>query len=424
MLVMVLLVHFGCGADGQPSPRAQRDAVVVPPMDAHPADAVSTDIAPSVFNPGEGWALADAHPAPIALAPRPWIRLRWVPSYNQDSQERAATGLKWALSLLGAHLHPNQEADLITWHSKTHMDVNFVAAGMTAQALTALNTLCKKLRDSEEYAVRGGIDLGRFLLLTLGTSAHYYRITGTPQTYAAFKAQHSKPTHTVNITASLVAKEDRRLMGGVAAQAREIAWVAEEGSGQISDGSFKVIERETLDVMANGQLRFAVYGVDGQLRPAGDPNHSVAGKPARCMWCHESGLQRAWLDNSVGKGGMTRAEFHTLVDKQTLLLQQLRTNTPQSIGLDVQDKHIQMELIYVAFMEPTVERLAAEWGLPVAQVRSMTAGMRRHTEMEYRAWLQPSLSRGQVASLVPYAVVRVPSDPLEPAAFEPDYLTP
>lgn len=363
--------------------------------------------------------------APPIKAPDPAetrINLRWIPSYPGDSQARVRTGLLWALSLLGAQIPKASTAPIVTWLSPTLLRLDLGAAGFTPAALVTLAKLCAILRSSEAYAVHGGVDAGRFVTLTVATSAHYYRITHPPNTLAAFKALHPVVGHEVHVAKSLVALGQRRLLGSPAQQGKDIAWISEEGPGSLSAGTFAIAEYEVFDVMPNGQLRFAIYGLDGKLRRWADPKHSEAGKPARCMFCHESGVEPMWLDDAAGPGGLSQQKFNALRDQQQLLLQKMRAKAPAKINYDIKDEHSQMELLYVAFMEPTAQRLATEWGLTEAAVEKLLVGRETHKETVYHAWKAHSYHRRDVEALGPVQVIKAPGRALLDSNYEPDLL--
>ena len=65
------------------------------------------------------------------------------------------------------------------------------------------------------------------------------------------------------------------------------------GTGSIRDGTFERKDIEFLDLMKNGQLRFALYDLNGQLKTSTSPSLTAAGKPGKCVWCHQIRLQIA-----------------------------------------------------------------------------------------------------------------------------------
>ena len=60
---------------------------------------------------------------------------------------------------------------------------------------------------------------------------------------------------------------------------------------------FDLAEFDLIDLMPNGQLRYAVYGLDGVLLPYSSSDYGLAGKPAKCMWCHEGIISPLFTNN-------------------------------------------------------------------------------------------------------------------------------
>ncbi len=396
------------------SQRAGPDGALGAGADAN--DGAEPDAAP------DSTGLAGQDAAWGATQGRVQIHLRWAPAYPGDSHTRVAQGVRWVLSLLGAQVPPESKGAVVTWLSPQVFRLDLSAAGFPAHAMPPLRHVCDLLRASGEFSARGSVDVGRFVMLTLNTSAHYYAVTGMPATWQAFHALHGPLVHEAHVLKSLVAYGQRRLRGVAAQSGADIAWVAEEGPGDLRAGTFAWHEREVIDVMANGQLRFGVYDVSGQLRPWADPQHSAAGKPTRCMFCHESGVEPMWLPGAAGGGGMSQAAFNKLQSDQRWLLSDLRATRPSLLRYDIADEHSQGELLYVAFAEPTAARLAAEWGLPLPDTLLRLKGLETHHELVYHAWTAPSYDRRQVDLVSPYGVVRVPTHATLQSSYEPDLL--
>jgi len=113
-----------------------------------------------------------------ALAPRDpdlVIKLRWIKSYPGQSRAKTNTGLFWALSFLGARLPA--DATILSWDG-TMVTVDLDAAGVPQASRAAWKKLLQVLKSSEEYRVMGGIDMGRFVFLSLCSSRQYYALTG------------------------------------------------------------------------------------------------------------------------------------------------------------------------------------------------------------------------------------------------------
>jgi hypothetical protein len=145
-------------------------------------------------------------PLPSPADPGLVIKLRWIKSYPGQSRSKVNTGLFWALSFLGAKLPA--DAPIISWDG-TIVTVDLDAAGVAATSKPAWKKLLQTLESSEEYRKMGGIDIGRFVFLSLCGSYQYYALTGVSPSYAEFRARHEFATRQVAIVESGVAHGNR-----------------------------------------------------------------------------------------------------------------------------------------------------------------------------------------------------------------------
>src|SRR5882757_6433263 len=184
------------------------------------------------------------------------IELRWIKSYPGQSRSQVDTGLFWALSFLGAKLPA--DAAIVTWDG-TRATLDLGAAGVAETSKPAWRKLLQVLESSGEYRMMGGIDIGRFVFLSLCSSYQYYALTGVSPTYAEFRARHSFSPRQVAIVESGVARGNRLIEVGQGKDINSVVFVAFEGAGSLRDHSFQKNDIETLDFMENGQLRFGLY---------------------------------------------------------------------------------------------------------------------------------------------------------------------
>jgi len=347
------------------------------------------------------------------------IELRWLRSYGRESRADVEAGLLWTLSFLGAAL-PEQGTDPLSWRGDVvtlHLD----HAGIDASLLPHWKRLLGALKASEEYRVMGGLDVGRFVALTLCSPNHYYALTGADTSYEKAYARHSFARERAAIVESAVSHGDR-LVEIAEGHISDIAFVAHEGTGSVTRDTFVPQERELLDVMANGQLRFALYDEDGALKRTADPVLTGAGKPSKCLWCHETALSRPFTGRTSVPGYVSLAEFEHRIASQMQELRDSRSKLASRIDFERAQDHTYAELLYITFYEPSAERVAHEWNMPVAQVREKLAGLSTHTHHEF-AFLGAQLYRRRdVDALMPYGVLEPPTDPREPSAYEPDLL--
>jgi hypothetical protein len=352
------------------------------------------------------------------------IELRWIKSYPSQSRSQVDTGLFWALSFLGAKLPA--DAAVASWDG-TRVTLDLDAAGIAESSKPAWRKLVQVLKSSDEYRVMGGIDIGRFIFLSLCSSYQYYALTGISPSYAEFRAKHEFAPRQVAIVESAVAHGNRLIEVGKGADINSVAFVAFEGAGALQDHSFQKADIETLDVMENGQLRFGLYDLDGHLKPATTPALTAAGKPSKCLWCHEMNLQPPFRNVTDLEGYYSTKEFKELLTTATRIVTSYRKTLASKVDFTGLQDHSNAEDLYLSFAEPTASRLAAEWNVPMDRVQRLLASRNLkthpHSERIDDDILGDDLyDRNEVDSLAPYATIRGPSDMRESSSYEPDLL--
>jgi hypothetical protein len=282
--------------------------------------------------------------------------------------------------------------------------------------------LLSLMKQSDEYRTMGAIDIGRFLMLTLGSSRHYYALTGTAPRFSAAYSHHEFPNRPVAIVTSSVSRGHRLIDISRVRAFADIAFAAYEGSGSLSDSTFKKHDFEFIDFMPNGQLRFAIYDDNDLPAVAADPALTAAGKPAKCLWCHEIRLQRRLRPSAAVEGFANPAALDLAVSTRMATVQQYRSGLVSRIDYSHTQDHTYAELLYLSFMEPSVERLAREWNLPVTDTAARLRGRGTHRQGEF-AYLGDHLyRRAEIDDDGPYPTIRVPEDARELSAYEPDLL--
>ena len=348
------------------------------------------------------------------------IDLRWSRSYGDESRTDVETGLLWTLSFLGAAL-PDEGARPLAWRGDM-LTLHLDRAGVDASSLPNWKRLLAAMKASEEYRSRGGLDIGRFVALTLCSPNHYYALTGADTRIEQAYARHSFVPEQSAIVESTVSHGNRLIEVAAGTTAADIAFMAHEGPGSISMGTFVIEEHELLDVMANGQLRFALYGVDGALKPAANRTLTAAGKPAKCLWCHEIALQRPVDGRTSVPGYATLGEFERLIAQRMGALRSARSELDSRVSFARRQDHTYAELLYISFYEPSAERIALEWNVPAARVREALTGLPTHAHREFDFLGERLYRRSDIDALAPYGVLAPPTDPREPSAYEPDLL--
>ncbi len=321
------------------------------------------------------------------------VPLWWIPGADALTWDEARAGMWWGLSNLGAA--PPADEGALTGIEQTDEGVTFTldlgAAGFPPARLPAVAAALAPVRAAA--AIEGPVDLGRFLLATLYDPGRYYAITGACPTVEAWRAARQAPEPGLYaVTVSLLV-EGHRLVELNPAPAppasdpfasdplSELGWLASEGEGSLADGTFEALEFETVDVMPNGQQRFAVYDADGALRAAGA--ESRAGQPGKCMWCHELHVQRGTSTNPSAEGYLPYEAFEAEVEAAEALLATARAGTPSAVDW-AYDTHEWAEKLTLALLEPSPERVAREWGVSVDTVHA--EGLPTHPHGEFSEW--------------------------------------
>jgi hypothetical protein len=228
------------------------------------------------------------------------LNFRFTKNYEGDAWENSRTGFLWGLSFLGAELPKGSFDKSVEWINENTFKLNFNNLGFSVKALSALRTIHDSLKKTEEYKKQNSVDLGEYIAITLGSSWHYYRITDVEKHLSDFKKKYNfNSAVTFPVTHSSVAKHHRILKLSFSKDVSKQAYIAEEGAGDIFKKDFQNVAFEAFDIMKNGQLRFAVYDKNGDLIAASPQKFSNAGKPAKCIWCHEIVIQPLFVQTDT-----------------------------------------------------------------------------------------------------------------------------
>lgn len=345
------------------------------------------------------------------------IQLRWNQSFANEPYSNIQTGLLWSLSYLGAELPAGSLALTVEHNQPNTVLLKLYNAGFTTDAQTHLTILISQLKNTDEYKQMGGIDLGRFLLYTLYSPYHYYALTNPQRHYTDFENRYLKVTpFRFGVKTSAVSSHERRITFAQVDNTLDIAFIAADGTGSIDSNNFTTQAHECWAIMKNGQLRYAIYNAQGNLL---DASTSEAGKPGKCMWCHEIAVQPLYTTGNDVPGYLTQNQFSTWIAYYQNLLNQYRNTLHGEIDFSHRQDHTFAELLYIPFMEPSAARLALEWSMTETEVRNRLSGLTTHTNAEY-AWLGDLYNRKEVDALSPYGVAQVPDDVREQSNYEPD----
>lgn len=339
------------------------------------------------------------------------IQIRWIKSYEQDNISNALISLSWCYSHLGASkLNPSLlpiENEIIS------VNIDFLGFNVTAK--NAIKHLHDTIVKTEEYKLNNSIDLGRYIALLLGSSEHYYHITGVPQNLNDLLSQYNLSKSKGYINNSLVSKGHRTLEYSPALELNQF-FITHE----LDSNSGKIIEYETMDIMENGQIRFGLYNLNGQRKIAPDPLITNAGKPAKCLWCHESNIQPLLSIQMDTQNHLSNSQL-----KDTLQYFKDRLNASQlklSLGVDFSKKqeHTLMEMYYISFMEPSAMRLSQEWGVSIEEIKKELVSLKTHTHDEF-PMLGSLYHRMDVEAFAPFTSIKVSGSIRELSDLEVNY---
>jgi len=339
--------------------------------------------------------------------------LRWNKAYADDDINKSLIGLKWALSYIGAKL-PSDVSGVYSNGNRIYVDSK--AIGLSENAQVLLNRLHQKIKNSQEYQQQQTIDLGRYVTLLLGASEHYYALTGVPEQLDVLMSHYTLQPEKGYVDNS-----------GVSLEHRIIRFSEQNGlnqvflSTEINPANGAVTEYETIELLDNGQLRFGIFDANGIRKNNADPTHSNAGKPAKCMWCHESSIQPLFTVQNNHNGFLPYTDFRDrLLDFRTSH-NTLKNNLPMGVDFSQTQQHTLTELLYISFMEPSAERLSREWNLTLTEVQNRLAGLPTHTYDEF-PFLGNLYHRKDIESLAPLQSLSVSDHVRELSQTEVNHL--
>jgi hypothetical protein len=352
------------------------------------------------------------------------IILNWYPAPALQTKEEFTTGLVWLFSYLGAKLPAENFKEGVKFIESKKIELNIDELGFSAQAIVNIEQLINLIKQTQEYKTQGGIDAGRFFALCFNSTYHYYKITGAPKTYSDFSAKFAGLAYKTFVCDTSSISNFSRIFNYTIddLNIQKNYFVSEEGNGRYSNGTFvKSGIIEAFDYMDNGQPRFVIYNQQGDLYAPKDPASHPAGKPAKCMWCHESGMQPLFTSTSNIPGFVGTADF--LEDQRifTSKLKAFHAQTNAQINFSDNKAHTQGEFIYLCFNEPNASRLADEWNISEDAVKKMLSGIPTHVNYEF-PFLKDVYYRAQIEKYAPYKSIAVSDEMREATNNEPNYL--
>jgi hypothetical protein len=348
------------------------------------------------------------------------INLRWNKAYEAESWINISTGLLWSFSLIGADLPKGGFERAITFAKDSSIfSLDFSQLGFSTRTLSVLAKYNQDLIHSQEYTKFNAIDLGRWLVYVIYSGNHYYELVDAPKTLTEFKKLHPQNTLAYLIDKSAVSLSTRKVQFYEDSILSKLFFIAQEGNYDSLQNKWNNIESETLDILPNTQPRFAIYGADGNLKMFGDTLHSKAGKIAKCMWCHESKIEKLFTITHDFPGFLSRAEFESKVDKMNAKIFETRKNQNTDLQWFNRFDHTQSELLYITFMQSSSARISKEWQVPIKEVNKLFTKYKTEKYLEF-PFLGELYPRSLIDSLTAVPVVKVPYFVREASTYEPN----
>ena len=341
------------------------------------------------------------------------INLKWNKAYPEDTIEKSILGLQWSLSYLGATI-PDFNSNIII-NNKT-IKINLELLGFAQNTKQVIQDLHDIIMESEEYQINNSIDLGRYTTLLLGSSEHYYKIVDLPENLETLIERYdltSDSGYVNNSNVSLVH--------------RVIRFSEQNGlnqlfiSKEIDPLTAEVLEIETLDLLPNGQTRFGIYDKNGMRKIGASTNYTNAGKPGKCMWCHESKISPLFMPQNDYQDYLSYNDLQSVLTGYSDLHNEKKNNLPQGVDYSQTQEHTLAELLYISFLEPSAERLAIEWNLPVNEIQNRLDGLDTHTHDEF-PFLGELYNRNDIEEFAPYQSLQTSKSVRELSEIEINYL--
>lgn len=339
------------------------------------------------------------------------IRLNWHKSLPDQKAVHVYRGMVWCFSWLGAELPKGCMKEAVVSSDSMHLEVHLDKLGFSKEALQALLVISDSIRNSEEYKREGELELGKFIALTLGTSEHYYRITGVPRTIDEFRKLHhvDQTAWLFGVTNSSISDGDRLVRFSRDTSILNVGFIAEESTDSINGSGFHPELFECFDIMSNGQLRFAIYDEAGNLISGAPRTLTEGGKPAKCLWCHETSIQTLFIENTPVSGMLSNEEFLAMRDSMQMRLEHYRRGLNTEMNYSNHPEHTLGELLYIFYMEPTLMYVSNSWKLTEQQTLQRL-GRIHSTPFREFSWIGNVYHRSAIDSVAGTSVLPISFD--------------
>ncbi len=340
------------------------------------------------------------------------IHLKWNKSHEIDNLQKNIAGLTWALSFLGSNIALDTTLTGISY-TKDIIELDISNVGFSEKAITHLQSLNWAIKNSEEYKKKGTIDIGRYIALTIGSPNHYYKIAGVPQRLSNLRSNYTFDSITAYINNSSISNIDREIEYSINNEQNKRAFISAERDTITKE----IQEFETVELMENGLSKFALYDKKGNLKTVGDQKVTRAGKPGKCMWCHESGIQPLFRKQINIKNYIPARAFLDSLKMYNNELRVYQNEIWKNSVIKNRRSHTEMEIAYITFMEPSIEQLSNEWQITGEETKKKLAHLKSHRHHEFD-FLGDLYHRKDVDLLAPFKVLEVPESIREASSNE------
>ncbi|CAM1373104.1 hypothetical protein [Tenacibaculum xiamenense] len=331
------------------------------------------------------------------------INLKWNKAYTDDTFERNRIALDWFLSYLGARNNFTEVHNEGVLYNTPFIVLKVDKLGFNSEALIVFKRIHNEIKKTEEYLTKGAIDLARYITLILGDSRTYFDITGVPRSLDILKDRYTLQDSLGYVNNSSVSITHRL-----------ISYSNYENNGQfflaaeIDSITGEPLEFESLEILGNGQLVFGIFDKNGQLKEAANPQFTMAGKPGKCMWCHEVNIQPLITPQQNLEGYLNYESFKELLRESNRKLQEFQNEIWENESLKNKQNHIFMEIAYISYLEPSLERLSNEWNMSVQEVQEKLRNLETHEHDEFD-FLGNLYTREEVQEFAPYESIVTPN---------------
>lgn len=340
------------------------------------------------------------------------IYLKWNKSYNEDTIEKARTGLSWCYSMIGAKV-----LNTVVLPSKNAIfSVDISNIVLDKNAFKKMKLLHKEIKLSNEYRLKNSIDLGRYISLLIGASEHYYALTNIPKHLDELLANYKLNDSKGYIDNSSVSLEHRIIEYSNQKPIKQIFL-----STEFDIENNAIVEYETIEIMNNGQLKFGIFDENKNRINAANNKHTKAGKPAKCMWCHESNINQLFSTQNDFPDFLTHLQLNDSLIKYNNSLKKQQDSFKKGVTFRNKQDHVMLELAYISFMEPSAFRLSNEWGIPEEKIKDLLSSLITHKHHEF-PFLGVLYDRKEVEKLAPYKSLEVSTSIRERSEIEVNYI--